>query len=421
MLIYVSEKTIPAGGYPSADDLPTVVALREQLRALKLLGLVMPEQRRNAADIERRLSEITTTVDRFYQVLGDRNWIFHDDLNFPQVTAMLNSGEPVDDIERRFIEEQYGPDWLSFTIGRLRSLPAMRPRMNLITKAEVDYREGRYYAVVLVLIAVMDGFVNDLDPGNRKGLHARDESEMQAWDSVVGHHAGLARAHRAFTKPIKSTVTEPVYELHRHGLMHGTVLDFDNILVAAKAWNRLFAVADWARAATKQREPPEPKPKLREVFKELGEAGRVNKRLAAWRPWSLHPGDDSYEGDPAVHAATVFFDAWQRKQWNLMSPALPFLVQRQYGNSVGRVIKDMYSDYELRAYSIERIDFAAAAMCECTTKLTFESDTVMSTSRWCYEPEDGERRVVIPPDPGVWRLARWGVDWFVSPYDVSGA
>lgn len=420
MLVLVSERVVPAGGYPSADDLPTVVALREQLRALKMLGLFMPQQRRNAVDMERRLSEITTTVDRFYQVLGDRNWIFHDDLNVPPVTEMLASGEPVDDIEDRFIEEQYGPDWLSFMIGRLRSLPAMRPRMDLIAKAEIDFREGRYYAVVLVLIAVMDGFVNDLDPGNRKGLHARDESEMQAWDSVVGHHAGLARAHRVFTKTIKSTVADPVHELHRNGLMHGMVLDFDNIVVAAKAWNRLFAVADWARAATKQREPPEPKPTLCEVFKELGEAGRVKKRLADWRPWSLRPGDDGYDADPAVHAATVFLNAWELKQWNLMSPALPLLVQRQYGNAVGRVIKDMYSNYELRAYTIERIDFTAAAMCECTTKLTIESDTVTSTSRWCYEPEDGEHRVVIPPDPGVWRLAQWGVHGFVRPDEVSG-
>jgi hypothetical protein len=56
---------------------------------------------------------------------------------------------------------------------------------------------------VLTLLSVMDGFVNDVDHGERRGLHARDADEMGAWDSVVGHHMGLTHAHLSFTKPFR--------------------------------------------------------------------------------------------------------------------------------------------------------------------------------------------------------------------------
>ncbi len=116
----------------------------------------------------------------------------------------------------------------------LNRFPAMQSRMDLIEKARVDYQEGRFYSTVLVLLTVMDGFVNELDAHRRRGLHAREPDELNAWDSVVGHHLGLAHAHKTFTKTTSKTSSEPVFELHRHGILHGTLLNYDNPVVAAK-------------------------------------------------------------------------------------------------------------------------------------------------------------------------------------------
>ena len=128
--------------------------------------------------------------------------------------------------------------------------------MPLVEHAREDYFNGRYYSVVLVLFSVMDGFVNDVDTSQRRGLHARDPSEMSAWDSVVGHHLGLSHAHAEFTKSTFKTSDEPVVELHRNGIVHGTLVNYDNVVVATKAWNRLFAVADWARSLAKEKAEP---------------------------------------------------------------------------------------------------------------------------------------------------------------------
>lgn len=166
--------------------------------------------------------------------------------------------QPVDAAERTLIDYYKGDDVLAFMTRALRSLPGMAPRMGLIERARRDYVAGRYYSTVLLLIAVMDGFVNDMDTARRRGLHARDDDEMSAWDSVVGHHLGLAKAHRTFTKTFSKTSEKEIHELYRNGIVHGTLTNFDNDIVATKAWNRLFAVADWAKSAKEQAKPPEP-------------------------------------------------------------------------------------------------------------------------------------------------------------------
>jgi hypothetical protein len=52
-------------------------------------------------------------------------------------------------------------------------------------------------------------------------------------------------------KRFSKTSNEEVFELYRNGIVHGVLLNFNNAVVASKAWNRLFAVADWATSREK--------------------------------------------------------------------------------------------------------------------------------------------------------------------------
>ena len=405
-------------GYASALDLPSVAELLTQIKGLKMITLfVGRKQRAEIKEVERRVREITSTVDQFYALLGDRNWIFHDDLYMEKMTALVSSTADADVAEATFIEAQYrNAEWLSFMIGRLRGLPAMRPRLDLIQRAEADYREGRFYAVVLVLIAVMDGFVNDLDRGHRQGLHAREASDLAAWDSVVGHHKGLAHAHAAFTKSFKGTQTDPVYELYRNGIVHGNLTNFDNLIVATKAWNRLFAVADWARAREKQQKPVKPKPTLREVLGQVAENGRVKKLLDAWEPSRLAPGDPGFSEHSIYVAASDFFEAWKLGRYGLMVPFLPYPIQESYGKAAPRQVRDLYHDRGLTSWSIDALDFVAASVCEVQATLCIDGAERVAQMRWLYGSAEGNDPVV-PPDSGVWRLMRWGPDTFLTTED----
>src|SRR5699024_10798191 len=143
--------------------------------------------------------------------------------------------------EEALIEYYRSNDGMHFAIKRLARFEAMRPRLPLLRAALEDYRHSRNYSVVLVLIAVMDGFVNDFDKQARKGLQSREAKEMCAWDNVVGGHLGLANAHKASTRTCKKTIGEEVYELHRHGIVHGVSRMFENYFVCTTAWSHLLA------------------------------------------------------------------------------------------------------------------------------------------------------------------------------------
>lgn len=66
-------------GYGSARDLPSFKTLQEQIRGFKgLTRFVFREHRPQLEELERSLNNLVTVVDGFYELLGPRNWVFHD-------------------------------------------------------------------------------------------------------------------------------------------------------------------------------------------------------------------------------------------------------------------------------------------------------------------------------------------------------
>jgi hypothetical protein len=298
--------------YRSARDLPSVAEMLQQLTGFKALTLVVArDQRAQLKTIERELNELVETVDGFYDLLGPRHWIFHDSLNAEFVKGLL--ALPADEAEQSLIAHYQDHDTLRFLIGRLRHFPEMQARMRLIERAHEDYEAGRYDSTVLLLIPVMDGFVNDVEKDPRRGLHARSDDEMSAWDSVVGHHLGLSRAHKTFTKRFSKTSDEEVHELYRNGIVHGMLTNFNNPVVATKAWNRLFAVADWAHSREKQAIPPEPQPSFGELIGQLADNRRAKEALDAWKAKTLTPDDPDFEKEPVYRLAAEIRSSWRSR------------------------------------------------------------------------------------------------------------
>ena len=253
--------------YGSARDLPSYREMASQIEGGKLLtGFIAREQRSELLKVEQQLSHLAAVVDRFYERLGPRNWIFHESLAVSAVEAILDQTGTGEEAEQRFIELYRDRDNATFWIRRLRGIEGLRERAHQIERAREHYDADQFDSAALQLIAVMDGFVNDFEPDQRRGLASRDPDTMTAWDSVVGHHLGLTNALKPFDETIKKRVDEEVYELHRHGIVHGTITRFNNVVVATKAWNMLFALVDWAAATRKAHQPEEPKPTVRGPF-----------------------------------------------------------------------------------------------------------------------------------------------------------
>jgi len=268
-------------GYGSANDLPSIVEMRQMLTGAKLLTRIVGRQHRQSfLDIEAQIEEITAQVDAFYALLGDRYWVYPDYLPGDELRRLVTL--PPGEAERRLIDLHKHDDLLTRIVLRMNGHPATRARMAQIKRAAENFAAERYMECVLLLLTVMDGFVADVDPATGRGLHTRDADEMVAWDSIVEHHQGLAHAHTVFTKTSRRTTDEPLANLQRHGIVHGRQLNYDNDVVATMAWNQLLALLDWARSLELKNRPAEPKPSWRELATKLKQGAANKQALAAW-------------------------------------------------------------------------------------------------------------------------------------------
>ena len=68
-------------------------------------------------------------------------------------------------------------------------------------KALNDYKEGRYYASILVVLSLIDGWVNNLNivEFQRKSFFDKD-TELVAHDSMTAHTKGLGKLQEVFGK-----------------------------------------------------------------------------------------------------------------------------------------------------------------------------------------------------------------------------
>lgn len=397
--------------YESARDLPTFVELESQLRAFRLLKWLLPrEQRENLAKLGPQLEQLAATVDDFYARLGDRHWVMHDSLNVEHIRALLDAHESPEDAELALVNLYMDGGTLHRLINGLNGLPAMRPRLHLVERAERDYFKGRHYSTVLVLIAVMDGFVNDFQPSVRRGMHARTSAELDAWDSVVGHHKGLTSVLPVFQRTFKALHADEAAEVYRHGIVHGMVVNFDNPIVATKAWNYLFAVADWARADIKRTTPAAPTKSWRETFALMADNARDRAALDAFTPHAMATGDPGFEDQDAYLACLEFLNLWSRKNYGHMHAAMASLMREDDGSGPAQ-IREAFAASALDSFEILRLDFTAAAVCIVTVRLVVHETSYERPLRWLRENEHDE--VAAVGRPGTWRLMTWGADYIL--------
>jgi hypothetical protein len=380
--------------------------MQQQIKGFRMFRFLIPKDKRpDIKELEHQLRYLGDTADRFYHVLGSRNWIFHDSLSVDRIAAILDGSSTPQDAERQLIEYYMDPDDPQFLLRPPGAFPGLRKRMHLIQHARDDYFAGRYYACVLVLLTVMDGFVNEFETV-RRGLHARDAEELDAFDAVVGHHMGLTNAHKTFRKMKGSTSEEPVYDLYRNGILHGMLLNYDNEVVATKAWNRLFAIVDWAKAREREKEPPKPQPTWRELLSQLADNERQKKALEAWTPQTLVPTDEGFESHATYKACEQFLSYWIRRNYGGIAGLVMKQIHDAYGRSMPRQINSGYSPYRLSRYDIRRLEHSAAAIRTVQVALTFEGGEEKTAElRWIYESDKGDP--VAPTEDGNWHLVLW--------------
>lgn len=400
----MTEPQAPRGAYGSMEDLPSVIEARQMLRAMRLWGWVGGRTvRGEVRELKARLDEITSVVDRFYEKLGDQGWIFHDDLKLSAMSEIAASPDS-ETAERRLIAYYMDGDHIQWSLRRLGRHPAMRPRMELAQQALRDYQERRFYSCVLVLVALVDGFVNDFEPVRRKGLHARESEEMSPWNRAAGHHQGLANVHRIYTQRVSKIDTSEQHELRRHGLVHGMLPNFDNPIIATKAWNLLFAVSDWADGEEARSAPIADEPGLRATLKSYADSQALKKKSEAFQPYAVSASEAIRLRE---HESTVdFLTAWEKRRWGPVGQCfIRFGDQARDVGKQAREARTLYENHPLEKWSIVRVRRATSSLAFVEANLTVDGIAREAVIRLVLCNERNE--IELDPDAGR---------WFVSPY-----
>ncbi|MGN7965046.1 hypothetical protein ACTJKK_03115 [Microbacterium sp. 22179] len=394
----------PSTGYPSAYDIPDFKHMREQMAGMRALLALKPSLRADFKKIEREHQRIVGTVESFYRIIGDRHWVFHGSLHLDSMATAVSAGDP-ETVEESLIAQYQDEQRMKYALMRAKNVREMRPRSQMLDAAFRDHLEGRYYAVVLVLLAVMDGFVNDVG-SQRRGLHTRDGEELVAWNSVTAHHQGLAATQKSFTKSFNKTSAEPVYELYRNGIMHGNLTNFNNVVVASKAWNRLFSLIDWAQAIEQAKKPIEPEPTFRESLAKMADIAADRKKMAAWKPRTRSVVADGLEkvmSEPVVVAAASMLDAWIARNYGQLAPFLYEFTKPKSKNAFIGEVRSRFAATPLESFQVLGVDVRGPGLAHVTVGLTVDGVLHESELRWLYV--DGDKHTRVEGDPrGTWQV-----------------
>lgn len=288
--------------------------------------------------------------------------------------------------------------------------------MRLLENVKVDYLAGRYHAVAPVLLTQMDGLVNDINLAERKGLHARDPNEMVAWDSVTAHHMGLSHALNPFHESFRKTRTETVTEVYRHGILHGNLIGYDNEVVATKAWNLLFAVADWAYGELNPPKPTEREPSLSELLKKLAEGRRqriISKQfIENWQPWESDIAACDERGSEVIINTGRLLDAWIIKRWDIVGKEFGLLGTSLSDKQLAGEARELYQGFELTGYELLHICASAPAVQIVNANLVIDGQEKTAQLRWILVDHD-TLEVGLLNTNCVWKLCPCGPRSFI--------
>ena len=426
------------------ESIRTVLDDIEKFKAFKrVFPLFRPFLRWGGADVAKleellgsmeeigyKMYEMTQVLDRFNEFFSDRGWISYETMNFEVTTSALSKAEAGDwDAAEAELVEHFSEEEVRRGLGKMNAVQAFRPRLPLAWKAMEDYAANRFHACVPVVLALLDGMVNEIHQkihGTRRGISA-EGVDLHAWDSIAAHTTGLNRLVKIFQTGRRKTSSEAITLPYRNGIMHGIDLGYDNKIVAAKCWAALFATREWAiKAETGQHEapPPKPAPTLEDSWNQLVENTRryreiqeANKRLEDWTRRRVQVGVDiprngeleSYEFGTAERKLVEYLTYWSNQNYGYMARCIANFAGLAMTKAAAEVRKE-FGGRQLFYFELVELYEETYAITVITVRLKFKWNDVefdvQHPFRMVLEGEDG--RLVLPGvGPSEWKVINW--------------
>lgn len=371
-------------------------------------------------EMEPQLIKLATIPDKFNDTFAKHGWIMYEmmDLEVAEKAILLAENDSLESAEQE-LTDYYTPERVKWKLLTMFGVKAFWPRMDLANKALTDYTEERYHACVPVVLALLDGMVNEIH-GKQKGLRrgfSSDEADLEAWDSIAAHSKGLNELKRIFNTGRYSTVADQITIPYRNGILHGMDLGYDNKIVAAKAWAALFAAREWAMKAEHGllvAQPEEPKKSWKELFTVIAELNQVKKFQEDWTPAERILDKDNFISDnnefvvgTPEHTLAEFLLFWKKCNYGKMGNYLSQYVNGNEWKTFPAKLRGIYCEKAFSDFTIGKIvETAPSITMICGVMNCCEKDIPTSkrkTIRLIAETTAGDMALRITSET-VWRI-----------------
>jgi len=152
--------------------------------------------------IKDQLNRLATIPDKFNETFASFGWIMYEMMNLDVAERAISLAENENiDAGEKELANYYTPEQVKWRLLTMYGVRAFHSRIELANKALIDYEEGRHHACVLVVLALLDGMVNEIH-GKQKDLRrgfSSEEVDLEAWDSIAGHSKGLNELKKYLT------------------------------------------------------------------------------------------------------------------------------------------------------------------------------------------------------------------------------
>ena len=412
-------------------------------------------------------------VDNFYEFMHPMGWIYHrglaDDIieGFLEDAVVQHDSEACSDCsgsfkckeaqERAAWEQRAGEEMVEIyqsaeTFGALydmlKCVPnpggeyerLFEPYVYQIDVTRELWEQGYWVAVVNMILPIVDGAVQNFELKQSQsscGLasDSRKPETMVAYRSPVGHKYGLSymlansyrgkgssKTRRAVPELLqeyellgKATAAELEREtkLSRNRMLHGVAGYYHDPIIAAKAWNLLFSVADWAASViradsldAKSQHWPKPVTFVSLVanFKDYL---IVEKPRRKFTPMELTPDSENFYDHPVAKRFMDFINVWEREHWGKV---LSFTDSKFdfWGYERREVnIKEYFLNYPISDFKFTRINLPSYRVAKVKGTATIQGKKVPLNFTLEFSNREGNSHPSIPDNECEWYISTW--------------
>ena len=267
------------------QGLSYILSINGFLQKFRLGSKKIDELKNDFKNMKTDFSRLGSYPKKYTEYFSKYGFVAYSSIDFTIMEKSVNLYEEKKIEESlEIIKKYYSANEIEKRFSFIRNSAINPNRIRFIENILEDYKNEKYYAVIPVLLMMIDGIVADI---GRHGIHSQ-KSDLSAWDMFEVENTGLQMIKDCFSKSRKKTTIEQIPFPYRNGILHGRDLGYDTQEIAILSWVYLFAVIDFIKNKKSEKDRKEKyiednkKVSFRELFKDIQKLEETKKNISKW-------------------------------------------------------------------------------------------------------------------------------------------